>query len=112
MDGVKAEMPKLEEFLRKSLEWTRYLLVLFLISVLVIVLVYNVFAHKENGVPDHVVETLRKGLNLVTLIDNGGIAGIPFPFRKIIFHKRSHLAEHNMEWLYEFCYDTQDHSLP
>jgi len=85
VDGVKEQMHKLEEFLRKSLEWARYLMAFFLVSVLVIVLVYNAFAPKEKDVPDHVIEALRKGLNLATLIDNGGIVGgFPFPISNLI----------------------------
>ena len=57
----------------------------FLVSVLVIVLVYNVFAPKEKDVPDHVIEALRKELNLATLIDKGRIVGgFPFPISNLI----------------------------
>ena len=84
VDGVKAELHRLEEFLRKSLEWTRYLMAFFLVGVLFIVLVYNVFAPKEKDVPDHIIEAIRKEVNLASLIDKGGVVGVPFPFSKII----------------------------
>jgi len=84
VDGVKEEMHKLEEFLRKSLEWARYLMAFFLVGVLFIVLVYNVFAPKEKDIPDHVIESIRKGLNLATLIDTGGIIGGGLPIANLI----------------------------
>ena len=89
VDGVRETVDKMQDYLRQAIKSIHILIITIICICLVGVLTYNFFAPKEKDIPDNISTALRNAL-----IDTAGVAGLPFPFPKII--STSIPASHNL----------------
>ena len=63
VDGISEHIGKLEENLKKLLNWIRVLIVSFIVVSLIAIVVYNYFAPPEKDISQDVINKLLGALN-------------------------------------------------